>query len=160
MLTFIASVLWIGAISWFMVDWAATFGCACRIPEAINGVTLLAAGTSIPDALSSIAVARNGEADMAIANAVGSNIFDIWFGLGLPWATVLPFKGPEPVAGGSVLVDAIILASLVICYVGTLILSGWKMTAVVGWTFIGMYVLFCVYQLVFVWALDIFNDSG
>ena len=49
------------------------------------GTTVLAAGTSIPDALSSIAVAKDGLANMAVANAVGSNVFDIWLGLGLPW---------------------------------------------------------------------------
>jgi len=42
-------------------------------------------GTSIPDALSSIVVAKNGEGDMAVANAVGSNVFNIGLGLGLPW---------------------------------------------------------------------------
>lgn len=49
------------------------------------GVVVLAVGTSIPDAMGSMIVARQGEADMAIANAVGSNVFDILLGLGLPW---------------------------------------------------------------------------
>ena len=48
----------------------------------VMGTTVLAAGTSIPDALSSIAVAKDGLANMAVANAVGSNVFDIWLGLG------------------------------------------------------------------------------
>ena len=49
------------------------------------GITFLAIGTSIPDAIGSMVVARAGEADMAIANAVGSNVFDILLGLGFPW---------------------------------------------------------------------------
>merc|ERR1719433_390225 len=47
--------------------------------------TVLAAGTSIPDAVSSVAVARMGEGDMAISSSIGSNIFDILVGLPIPW---------------------------------------------------------------------------
>ena len=56
-----------------------------RCPQPVMGIVVLAVGTSIPDALGSMIVARQGEADMAIANAVGSNVFDILLGLGLPW---------------------------------------------------------------------------
>jgi Ca2+/Na+ antiporter len=43
------------------------------------------AGVSVPDALSSIAVIKEGYGDMAVSNAVGSNVFDILVCLGLPW---------------------------------------------------------------------------
>merc|ERR1711924_170956 len=49
------------------------------------GITFLAMGTSVPDALGSIAVAKEGEGDMAVSNAIGSNVFDICMGLGFPW---------------------------------------------------------------------------
>lgn len=39
----------------------------------------------MPDALSSIAVIKEGYGDMAVSNAVGSNVFDILICLGLPW---------------------------------------------------------------------------
>lgn len=45
----------------------------------------LLVGTSIPDALSSVLVARDGKGDMAVSNAIGSNVFDILLGLGFPW---------------------------------------------------------------------------
>ena len=48
-------------------------------------LALGAAGTSAPDALVSFHVARNGLGDMAVSNALGSNIFDILLCLGLPW---------------------------------------------------------------------------
>lgn len=44
------------------------------------GLTILAAGTSIPDMLNSIIVARRGLGDMAVSSSVGSNIFDITIG--------------------------------------------------------------------------------
>ena len=43
----------------------------------------------MPDMISSIVVARQGRGDMAVANAVGSNVFDILIGLGLPWLIVI-----------------------------------------------------------------------
>ena len=45
----------------------------------------MAAGVSVPDALSSLAVVKEGYGDMAVSNAVGSNVFDILICLGLPW---------------------------------------------------------------------------
>ena len=44
------------------------------------GLTLLAAGTSIPDLLTSVIVARKGLGDMAVSSSVGSNIFDVCMG--------------------------------------------------------------------------------
>jgi len=83
--TFGMSLVWIAAYAYCMVWWASTLGFAIGIPDAIMGLTVLAAGTSIPDALSSIVVARNGFGDMAVSSSVGSNVFDICFGLPLPW---------------------------------------------------------------------------
>lgn len=53
--------------------------------DVIMGFTVLAAGTSIPDLISSMAVAREGKGDMAVSSSIGSNIFDILVGLPLPW---------------------------------------------------------------------------
>lgn len=44
------------------------------------GLTILAAGTSIPDLITSVIVARKGMGDMAVSSSVGSNIFDITVG--------------------------------------------------------------------------------
>lgn len=54
------------------------------IPKFITSVIIIAAATSIPDTFLSIKSAKRGDADGAIANAVGSNIFDICICLGLP----------------------------------------------------------------------------
>merc|ERR1719321_1711136 len=84
-LTFLGSIFWIGVLSYYMVEWASKLGCMLNIHPAIMGCTLLAAGTSVPDAIGSLLVARNGQGDMAVSNAIGSNVFDILLGLGLPW---------------------------------------------------------------------------
>ena len=51
----------------------------------LMGLTFLAAGTSVPDLLRSVIVARIGEGDMAVSRSNGSNIFNITVGLPLPW---------------------------------------------------------------------------
>lgn len=68
-----------------MVGWAECIGETLGIPPYIMGLTFLAAGTSVPDLLSSVIVARRGLGDMAISSSIGSNIFDILVGLPLPW---------------------------------------------------------------------------
>jgi sodium/potassium/calcium exchanger 2 len=73
-----------------------------RIPEIVIGLTILAAGTSLPDTLSSVIVARKGLGDMAVANAIGSNVFNVLFGLGMPWTIWILYSGQPiytPVTG-------------------------------------------------------------
>jgi len=82
---FLVSIAAIIGLSWILVKSVIVFGDATAIPPVIVALTLLAAGTSAPDMISSVVVARQGRGDMAVANAVGSNIFDILICLGLPW---------------------------------------------------------------------------
>uniref|UniRef100_A0A914ZWA8 Sodium/calcium exchanger membrane region domain-containing protein n=1 Tax=Parascaris univalens TaxID=6257 RepID=A0A914ZWA8_PARUN len=48
--------------------------------KAIMGLTVLAAGTSVPDLITSVIVARKGLGDMAVSSSIGSNLFDICIG--------------------------------------------------------------------------------
>eukprot|EP00494_Astrolonche_serrata_P015881 UN16036 len=68
-----------------MVDWTTLIGDYIGIPVVVMGVTFVAAGTSVPDLLSSVIVARQGFGDMAVSSSIGSNIFDILVGLPIPW---------------------------------------------------------------------------
>lgn len=82
---FINSILHIGGYSFLMVMWTEIIGNTIGIPQVVMGYTILAAGTSVPDLLSSVIVARRGSGDMAVSSSIGSNIFDILVGLPLPW---------------------------------------------------------------------------
>lgn len=84
-LTFCISMIWISFYSYFMVWMIVIIGTTLGIPDTVMGLTFVAAGVSVPDALSSIAVIKEGYGDMAVSNAVGSNVFDILICLGLPW---------------------------------------------------------------------------
>ncbi|MDU9048342.1 MAG: calcium/sodium antiporter [Candidatus Electrothrix sp. Rat3] len=99
---FFVSIAVIVGISWILVKSVIIFGDATAIPPVIVALTLLAAGTSAPDMISSVVVARQGRGDMAVANAVGSNIFDILVGLGLPWLIVM---GIGMMTGGPTFVE-------------------------------------------------------
>ncbi|CAE7250914.1 Nckx30C [Symbiodinium sp. CCMP2456] len=85
LLTFLFSLVWIALLSFCLVWWVEILGEALHIDPILMSFTLLAAGTSIPDAASSVAVAKQGEGDMAVSSSVGSNIFDILVGLPIPW---------------------------------------------------------------------------
>ncbi|ETE61176.1 Sodium/potassium/calcium exchanger 2 [Ophiophagus hannah] len=74
--TFFGSISWIAVFSYLMVWWAHQVSYF----EEIMGLTILAAGTSIPDLITSVIVARKGLGDMAVSSSVGSNIFDITVG--------------------------------------------------------------------------------
>ncbi|XP_055018437.1 sodium/potassium/calcium exchanger 3-like [Boleophthalmus pectinirostris] len=86
MLSFLSSTMWIAGLSYIMVWMVTVIGFTLGIPDVIMGITFLAAGTSVPDCMASLIVARQGMGDMAVSNSIGSNVFDILVGLGLPWA--------------------------------------------------------------------------
>ncbi len=54
---------------------------ACLIPQEIMGLVFLAFGTSLPELITCVIVAKIGKADIAIAGAVASNILNILVGL-------------------------------------------------------------------------------
>ena len=81
---FILSVVLISLLAWLLVNSAIFISDALGIPEFVIAIVVIAVGTSVPDLVSSVIVARQGRSGMAINNAVGSNIFDILIGLGLP----------------------------------------------------------------------------
>ncbi len=61
LVTFVNSILWIGALCLVMVAFGSRTGCLLGISPPVMGIVLLAAGTSVPDAIASIIVARNGQ---------------------------------------------------------------------------------------------------
>ena len=52
-------------------------GFTIGVPDSVMGLTFLAVGTSVPEVVSSLIVARQGKGSMAVSNSIGSNTFDI-----------------------------------------------------------------------------------
>eukprot|EP00903_Cladosiphon_okamuranus_P010152 g9613.t1 len=138
--SFIMSLLWIGVLTHYMVVWVNSVGCFLEVSPIFMGLVVLAIGTSVPDALGSMIAARSGEANMAIANAVGSNVFDVLIGLGFPWfLRGLVYLEPMPVDRDGIALNVIILFCTAILFVSVLALNDWSMNTRTG------IFLFCVY---------------
>ncbi len=67
----------------FLVDSATTLAQQFGISDAVIGLTIVAAGTSLPEVAASIAATVRGQRDIAVGNVIGSNIFNILCILGL-----------------------------------------------------------------------------
>ncbi|MBE5888327.1 MAG: calcium/sodium antiporter [Lachnospiraceae bacterium] len=67
----------------WVVDSASTLAMKFGMSETLVGLTIVAVGTSLPELVTSIVAARKGEVDMALGNAIGSNVFNILLVLGI-----------------------------------------------------------------------------
>ena len=104
----------------------------------------------MPDALSSIIVAKEGKGDMAVCNALGSNIFNILLGLGLPWVlsgVIFPSDAGVEVDTEAILPLSLILVGTLVAVYVVALLSGFKLTKCVGLIFFSFYFLFVAYDL-------------
>ena len=78
----------------FSVEGAKEIARAFGLSEALIGLTIVAFGTSLPELVTSIVAARKGESDIAVGNVIGSNIFNIFFILGIS-AVISPMNVTE-----------------------------------------------------------------
>lgn len=147
---FFASLFNIAWLSYIMVDAATRFGCIMGIPTLFMGLVFLAAGTSIPDAFASMGAAKRGQGDMAVSNALGSNIFDILLGLGFPWLLALLMGKPIVFLGvNRLLYWVAILMTVLVAFMLAVVSTGWKLGSRLGGGLSVMYasyVLFALYR--------------
>lgn len=66
-----------------VVDGAVAIATELGLSQNLIGLTIVALGTSLPELVTSIVAARKNEVDMALGNAIGSNVFNILFVLGI-----------------------------------------------------------------------------
>jgi cation:H+ antiporter len=104
----------------WLVDSAVIFAKHLGVSEVVIGLTIVAAGTSLPEVVTSIIAAIRGERDIAVGNVVGSNIFNIMAVLGI--ASIVAPAG-IPVEASTIRFDipvmiAVALACLPIFYTG------------------------------------------
>ncbi|XP_045923024.1 sodium/potassium/calcium exchanger 5 [Micropterus dolomieu] len=159
MLTFFMSAVWITGFTYIMVWMVTVVGETLGIPDTVMGLTLLAAGTSIPDTVASVIVAREGKADMAMSNIVGSNVFDMLC-LGLPWFIKTAFvdtNNPVEVnSTGLVFVSSTLLLSIVFLFVAVHV-NGWKLDWKLGIFSLFCYILFATLSILY--ELGIFGNN-
>merc|ERR1712070_1159632 len=78
-------MVWLAFFSYWICFMSYQINANFGIDSALLGLTLTAIGTSFPNMIASVIVARRGQCSMAIANALGSNIQNVFLALGFPW---------------------------------------------------------------------------
>lgn len=146
---FIWSMLWIVGFSYLMVWWATEVGDTLGIPTEVMGLTFLAAGTSIPDLITSVLVARKGFGDMAVSSSIGSNLFDVTIGLPVPWLiySSVHVGNAMVVSSSGLFCSVFLLFIMLIAVVVAIAVSKWRLSKPLGATMFLLYIVFLVISL-------------
>lgn len=124
----------------WIVDGAVTFATNLGVSEALIGLTIVAIGTSLPELATSAVAAYRRNVDIAVGNIVGSNIFNVFWILGVS-ATIspLPFQNTLQIDLGITILASVLL--FLALFVGKRhTLERWQ-----GVVFLVLYVLYMVY---------------
>lgn len=124
-----------------VVDGAKEIARAFGLSEAFIGLTIVAFGTSLPELVTSIVAAKKGESDISLGNVVGSNIFNIFFILGVS-GTILPMS----VANTYLYDIAILIVVSIIFFIP--ICKKQKVSRAMGGTMVATYIAYMVYLFV------------
>ena len=125
----------------WLVEGAVALARAIGVSELIIGLTIVSGGTSLPEVATSVVAAIKGERDIAVGNAVGSNIFNLLSVLGLS-SIIAPTGIAVDVAALNFdvwVMLAVAVACLPVFFTGNQI-ARWE-----GLMFIGYYVIYLVY---------------
>ena len=125
----------------WLVDAAVATAAALGVSELVIGLTIVAAGTSLPEVATSVLAAARGERDIAVGNVIGSNIFNLLAVLGVG-SVIAP--GGVPVSPGALTFDmpvmiAVAVATLPIFFTGYAI-ARWE-----GAVFLAYYAAYTTY---------------
>lgn len=115
------------------IDIASALG----ISQTVIGLTLVAAGTSLPELATSITAAIKKESDIAIGNIVGSNIFNILLILGI----TLVIK-PVPITGQNLFDLLFLLITTIILFVLIFVFQKYKLNKIEGLIMISLYLIY------------------
>jgi cation:H+ antiporter len=127
----------------WLVDGAVMLAKTLGVSELVIGLTIIAAGTSLPEVATSLIASIRGERDIAVGNVVGSNLFNILAVLGLS-SIVAPNEiriAPSALSFDIPVMIAVAIACLPIFFTGNLI-SRWE-----GAVFLGYYVAYTLYAI-------------
>ncbi len=141
----LVSIAVIAGLSFVLVESAVVFAQGVGVSAVIISIVILAAGTSAPDLIASVNVAQGGRGGMAVANAVGSNIFDVLVGLGFPWLLTIIIAGEDVILSTDGLIEAIFLLSVTTIILYFFLFTERILTRREGWALLGTYVAYVAY---------------
>lgn len=124
------------------VDAASSIARTLGMSEGFIGLTIVAAGTSLPELATSVAAALKKEPEIAVGNIVGSNIFNIFFILGTT-ATVTPIR-----IGGVSSLDFLVMSfSAILLYVFSVLFGQRVIKRAEGAVLVLCFVLYTAYLI-------------
>ena len=125
----------------FVVNGASDIARQWGMSETLIGLTIVSIGTSLPELVTSVVAARKGESSLSLGNAIGSNILNVLFILGIS-GTLTPIA-----AVSENIIDVAVLIGIAVFI---LILSRFndKMTRTKAAIFIGLYAIYMIYIIV------------
>ncbi len=124
-----------------VVDSACEIAAMFGVSENFIGLTIIAIGTSLPELVTSIVATRKGDSGLALGNAIGSNIFNILFILGMSAAI-----SPLHILKESVTDNIILFVSAIVLYIFAKTKK--SMSRVEGAVCIILYIAYTAYLLV------------
>lgn len=124
-----------------VVNGASTIAEKLGMSQTLIGMTIVAVGTSLPELVTSMVAAKKGESDLALGNAIGSNIFNIVFILGSS-ALISPMTVDILAVIDTIAVIAI--SALVLAFSAT----GKKISRTEGGIMVASYIAYLVYMCV------------
>ena len=137
--------LWLGGLvlgGELFVDAASSIARTLGMSEGFIGLTIVAAGTSLPELATSVAAALKKEPEIAVGNIVGSNIFNIFFILGTT-ATVTPIR-----IGGVSSLDFLVMSfSAILLYVFAVLFGQRVIKRAEGAVLVLCFVLYTAYLI-------------
>ena len=148
--TMLLSVVWLAILAEFMMNSAESCGCIAGVAEDIMGLTVTAAGTSLPNLFASIIVAKQGLGNMSVSNAFGSNTFNIFIALALPWLIGGIREGLSGgpysyhVPKGNIFISCKVLGLVLVFIVASIVGSNMRLTKALGWPFMAIYLLIII----------------
>ncbi|KXA89393.1 hypothetical protein AKJ62_03240 [candidate division MSBL1 archaeon SCGC-AAA259D14] len=140
----IFGLLAIGLGAHYLVIHVAKISTELGISEAIPSLVLVAIGTSVPDLFVSLKASSKGMGSMAVSNALGSNIFDILAGLGIPFSFPVVNREIVTEIDSSII---ILLVSVILAL--ALIRYKWTIAKREGAILVGAYCAYIAFILIF-----------
>lgn len=140
-LVIILAIIGLGAVIFggtCVVDSASYIASRLGMSNNLIGLTIVAVGTSLPELVTSVIAAHKKEADIAIGNVVGSNIFNLIFILGMS-GTIAPLT-----LESTIWFDFVVMAVGIVA-VMAIALFGKKMQRWQGICFVALYVAYIAY---------------
>jgi cation:H+ antiporter len=125
----------------WLVDAAVVTATRLGVSELVVGLTIVAAGTSLPEAATSVLAAFRGERDIAVGNVVGSNIFNILAVLGL--AGIVAPEGVR-VSPGALTFDMPVMIAVAVATL-PIALTGYAIARWEGAVFLAYYLAYTLY---------------